>query len=444
MGNLNKTNFKEFAYLLERAREGDDNAFQEIYHKTKGAQIVHLVGVMGETDEVKDALQEVYALLYKNLDKINPPTVLIAYLNRLSFYIGKNHRRKESHRNHTFTDLEWLDNGEGESRDDVLQSIEDREKLQLVRRAVKDLPQPEQSVIFMRYYQKMKHQDVAISLGVTTAKAKRLQKAAQEMLRTRLEDQGIRGWSLLVSEALTPKIKGWDPAGQGAAGSTGAGSSAAGTSAAGSSVTGSAAAGTSLAFSSTGGVVAAGAVMIGISAAILGGSSFLGSPSIASIYLPADMTNGKAEVRITADSKVPVRKAILKSTDGEKVTAVRDGLNTYTAKAPENGTYTVTLTANNGRTAERKVTVDCIDREIPNVLDISSEKGRTVVTFAPDESGIDFDSVYCLGSKDAVKPETVDPEGNSAVFKLPGENHVLYFRDNAGNLSQMPLFYEAK
>lgn len=436
---MKKTDFKEFARLLERARGGSDEAFQEIYHRTKGAQICHLVGVMGETDEVKDALQEVYALLYQNLNKINPPTVLVAYLNRLSFYVGKNHRRKENHRNHTLTALEWLDSEEGESRDGVLESIEDREKLRMVRNAVRELPQPEQSVIFMRYFQKMKHQDVAISLGVSTAKAKRLQKGAQEMLRIRLEDQGIRGWSILISEALTPKIRGFDPAGPGEAGAAGAGTSAAGSSAAGAT-----SAGVGLAASSTGGAVAAGAAMVGISAAILGGSSFLGSPSIASVDLPADMTNGRAEVRITADSRVPVRKAILKSSDGEKVPAVRDGLNTYTAKVPENGTYTVTLTANNGRIAERKVTVDCIDREIPTVLDIKSEKGRTVVTFAPDESGIDFDSVYCLGSSDAAEPEAVDREGNFAVFKLPGENHVLYFKDNAGNLSQMPLFYEGK
>lgn len=419
--NVNKTDFKEFAYLLERAREGDDEAFQEIYHRTKGAQILHLVGVMGETDEVKDALQEVYALLYKNLDKINPPTVLIAYLNRLSFYVGKNLHRKERNRNNTFTDLEWLDNGEGVKKDDVLKSIEDKEKLQLVRSAIGELPQPEQSVIFMRYYQKMKHQDVAISLGVSTAKAKRLQHSAQEMLRSRLREQGIRSWSILVAQSLSPRSH--------------------------SSETGeetiSTAAGTSTGMSGAGGVLTACMAMAGLSVALLGGSSFLGSPSIENVNIPAELTS-KAKIDITADSRIPIRKVILKSENGEILSGRQKNTGIYLAEVSENGSYTLTLTANNGRTASRKIHVDCIDSKIPTVSDIQPEGEKITITFAPDESGIDYESIYCEGKKGPVQPESIDESRSAVTFRLPAENHTLFFKDGAGNLSQMPLYYEGK
>lgn len=439
---MKKSEFKEYADLLIKAQRGDDGAFREIYRKTKAAQLYHLKNIMGESDDVTDALQEVYILLYQNLSKINPPTVLVAYLNRLSYHVGQNMQRKEGRRNRTFITMEWLENVEEEEQPNMQNSVENDERIQLVRDAIIQLPEPEQSVIFMRYYQKLKQKEVAMSLGVSLDKAKNLQRAAHKKLGRILKSRGISTWGALVPGVFIPE--------GGNNGSAGIGSPSA--------------AGTASFFSAAvGSVAGAGAAVLGVTALLMYGASGLGHTTIRSAEVFTDPSGGKACVQITADSTTPVRRVTLTRSTGqsaEKVTAAdskaaedageisygqQTGDGKYTIPAEQNGSYTITVEANGGGRATREIKVTGLDEEMPEVTGIRSEEGFLVIQFADDLSGVDYDNLYCESdSGKMLRPIETNTEKNEAVFKLPRENQILHFSDRAGNAGQIPLYHKNK
>lgn len=419
---MDRAEFRQYADLLVSARSGDDNAFREIYQKTRNAQLHHLTNILGPSEDIMDALQEVYTLLYQNMDKINPPTLLIAYLNRLSYFVGKNQERRHiKHQNNTIS-LDWLENMEGKEESDVYTCVEKKDRIKTVQDAIISLPEQEQNVVFMRYYQKLKHQEVALSLGISQASAKRLQHSAQKHLRAILKEHGITSLGVVVAEAYQLEMES-----SGTAGSSSAASS--------SPLISGAAGG--------GSAIHAGAAVCALSAVVIGGTASIGSPAIKSIDIPKEMTNKAVTVNVTADSIVPIKEIKFESADGKVAYGVRLTGNTYTAPVSANGPCRITLKTNNGRTTSELINVDNLDKEMPAIADILTEGETTKVVFAPDKSGIDFGALYCEEDGGAViKPLEANPEANYAVFRLSDRNHTLYYKDRAGNSCRMPLYFK--
>lgn len=422
---MDRAEFIQYADLLVKARNGDDNAFREIYQRTRNAQLHHLTNILGPSEDIMDALQDVYTLLYQNMDKINPPTLMIAYLNRLSYYVGKNQERRcIKHQNNTIS-LDWLENMEGKEEQDVFSSIEKKDRIKTVQNAISALPEQEQHVVFMRYYQKLKHQEVALSLGISQASAKRLQHSAQKHLRAILKEHGITSLGVVVAEAYQLEL---DPSG---------------------TVNSSAAASSSPLVSGAAGggsIIHAGAAVCALSAAVIGGTASIGSPSIQNIDFQKDMTNKAVQVKVTADSIVPIKEIQFQSADGKAAYGVRLTGNTYAAPVSENGPCRITVKANNGKTDSEIINVDNLDKEMPEIADILTEGETTKIVFSPDKSGIDFDDLYCekaLGGA-VIKPLKTDPENNYAIFRLSDDNHILYYKDKAGNAGRMPLYFKNK
>lgn len=434
---MNTADFKQYADLLERARSGDDEAFREIYRRTKGAQIYHLQGILGPGEDIQDALQEVYSLLYQNQDKINPPTVFVAYLNRLTYYVARNMERKEARRKQTFVSLDWLENMEGEKQTDALGNIERQERIQIVRDSINNLPAQERSVVFMRYYQKLSHKDVAMSLGVTVARSKRLLQLAHKHLKADLEEKGIRSWGVLLGPAFGLSIsESGQPAGAEEGASSASAECAAGN--AGEAGLGLISGGVSArAAGAAGGIAAA----VGIAATLIFGGLF-DTPEVRSVQVSESSPAATAQVDVTVDSRLPVSRLVLTGDNGREYYGVRLSGNTYRAIVADNGTYTVTAKTNSGKSAVASAQVDCIDRKNPTVREALYEDGATKIYFAADESGIAYDNIYCTDASGAVtKPSYTDPSKDLAVFYLPEEDLTLHFEDKAGNTSELPLYF---
>lgn len=437
---MNRGEFKEYARLVVRAKEGDEEAFREIYQRTLPAQRHYLMSILGPSQEITDALQDVYVLLYQNLDKINPPRLLVAYLNRISYYVGKNmERRCAKHQNHT-VNLDWIENMEGREETDVLYHIEKEERCRTVREAINELPKKERDVIFMRYYQHLKHQEVALSLDISLASAKRLQQSAQKHLRVLLEKKGITGLSAVVATTFDAQLSAEaQTAGEGASGVTGSATAAGGAGSAGISSLA-----TAISTTAGAGTLYAGAAAILLSAAILGGVSFADGPSIGKATMPLELTADPVKVKVRVDSRVPVKELIFTDENGQNTYGVRLSGNEYEVPVSENGRYRITAQANNGKRDESEVVVNCVDNKAPQVANITTDGPQTTIVFAEDLSGIDFEKVYCVaaGESEPIKPAQIHEAENYAVFTLSDQDHTLHFRDKAGNENELPLHFK--
>lgn len=421
---MQNNDFKLYAKLLEQARKGDDGSFREIYRRTWQAQEYHLQSILDKPEDVKDALQEVYILLYKNMDKVNPPTVLIAYLNRLSYHVGKNMARREHYRTASPIDTEWITEIEEPEALEALSKTENAEQLLTVRKALDRLPKEEKNVLFMRYYQKLKHNEVALSLRIPVAKAKRLQKTAQKHLREILNNQGITTWGALVAESFGI------PEAEPLPGSRGRLRSDHGNMSIGSRLS---AIPKSALFT---GVAAA-----GLSLAVAGAVSLPKGPEIGSISSSSNSSYSEAQLSFEVSSAMPLSEVTVKRKDGPIIHAAGSGGPHFTAPVRENGTYIITASTRNGKTARKEAEVTCFDQDTPEITTIGEENGMLAVAFKENGSGLDYGSIYYENESGMVtRPSRIDESSQKVWFPLPREEQKLYVSDLSGNTGCVPVF----
>lgn len=87
--------------LIERARDGDDGAFNQILQAYRKRILGTISRLIGRPEDVEDVGQEVFVRLYYSLDQLRTPEVFEPWLYRLTVnaaydYLRRQRRRSES------------------------------------------------------------------------------------------------------------------------------------------------------------------------------------------------------------------------------------------------------------------------------------------------------------------------------------------------------------
>jgi len=87
------------ASLIERAREGDDAAFNEIVLLCRRRVMGTVARLIGRREDVEDVAQQVFLRLYLSLDQLRTPDVFDPWLYRLTVNAAYDYLRKQRRRN---------------------------------------------------------------------------------------------------------------------------------------------------------------------------------------------------------------------------------------------------------------------------------------------------------------------------------------------------------
>jgi len=87
--------------LIERARSGDDGAFNQVVQAYRKRILGTIARLIGRPEDVEDVGQEVFLRLYYSLDQLRTPEVFEPWLYRLTVnaaydYLRRQKRRQES------------------------------------------------------------------------------------------------------------------------------------------------------------------------------------------------------------------------------------------------------------------------------------------------------------------------------------------------------------
>lgn len=161
------------AGLVLRAQQNDNDAFAEIYALTYNKVYNFCRHYLRNDFLAQDAMQEVYISALRNIQKINDPTLFIAWLNRISFNVCYDMTRKISGQDDISSQeiIEILQDEHPDSNPEA--RTQKRDEIRLIRQAVEALPFNQREVITMRYFNNMKISDIADALGVSRSSVKR-------------------------------------------------------------------------------------------------------------------------------------------------------------------------------------------------------------------------------------------------------------------------------
>lgn len=168
--------------LIKRIQEGDQKAFEKVYDRYKLPFLSLMRGKFeADLNEALDLLQEACAALYTNIaaGKLTPESLqsptLKTYILNTGKYILFNKRRKKSTPLVFATD--WILNLDEDKKIDKGNLIdvsemerdevesEKQDKLFIVRESVRLMPSPCKEILTMKFFKKMKADEIAVQLG---------------------------------------------------------------------------------------------------------------------------------------------------------------------------------------------------------------------------------------------------------------------------------------
>lgn len=201
--NVNAKEAAKAAFLkvLHRAKEGDRNAFEEIYQLYHRRIYNAVYGMLSDADDAQDVTQDVFIRLHDALPTLRADEAFSTYLYRIALNLCRDRaRRRKRVRFQSIDTPRASDEGNVEPMDfpdagKLPEEMLSTDELQVrVREAVQTLSEDHKAVIVMHHFQGMEVNTIAEILGVPSGTVKsRLARGRDQLhrkLRSYLDVQG--------------------------------------------------------------------------------------------------------------------------------------------------------------------------------------------------------------------------------------------------------------
>lgn len=195
---------RNMSYLVQKARENDQEALAEIYKISSPAVYKTIRVLIKDEDTVYDILQDTYVKAFTRLDQLQNPDKLIPWLKMIANNLAKDWLKKS--KPVFFTDIysgeELEDIPFEESIEDVRSELnpemamDQQEAKRLVMEILDHLPEDQRVVIGMFYYEEMSVKDIAQTLGVSENTVKSRLSYGRRKIKEQVLDLEKRGTKL--------------------------------------------------------------------------------------------------------------------------------------------------------------------------------------------------------------------------------------------------------
>jgi RNA polymerase sigma-70 factor (ECF subfamily) len=152
--------------LIERAREGDEQAFRELVERYEPRVAATVIGMLGPGDEAEDVGQETFIRLYRSLDRFRGDSSLGTYLTRIAINLSLTALKKRKRRLSRFVSRDERERELPEASWDPREEVDRREVRDRVRAAVGRLAPDHRTVVVLRMIDGYSTRETAEILGV--------------------------------------------------------------------------------------------------------------------------------------------------------------------------------------------------------------------------------------------------------------------------------------
>jgi len=164
--------------LIERARNGDREAFDLLVDTYKERAFSVAFGFIGNAEDAKDALQEAFVKAYVGIIGFKGSSSFYTWFYRILVNQCKDFIRRRGIRNRVFSSP--LPDSDGEET--VIEAVDaspgpseralDAESRELINEAVDGLPAKQKAVFILRHIEGMKMDEIALVVGCSESTAK--------------------------------------------------------------------------------------------------------------------------------------------------------------------------------------------------------------------------------------------------------------------------------
>lgn len=181
----------EPARLVERARRGDRDAFDQLVRLTYGDQYGLALRLTGNEEDARDVVQEAYLRAYRALPRFRGDAQFTTWLYRITANTA--HTVTARRTRHAHAELTADSPVEDLRADhDPVQSADAASLKSRLEAAIAELPPRLRQVVVLRDVYELTHEQIAAELGISETAAKVRLHRARRILRDRLFPEGQR------------------------------------------------------------------------------------------------------------------------------------------------------------------------------------------------------------------------------------------------------------
>lgn len=171
-------NFDEDTILVDRYLAGDSTAFEIIYRKYYDKVFAIARGVLIDSDEAADAVQEVFTLVYRHLQRFDRRSKFSTWLFRIAVNRSIQESRKHRFKNRT------VELTEAAGKEAPIEKDEMDPRVQL---ALAKLSPQDRALLTLFYWEELSLNEIADSIGSNVNAAKTRLYRAREKFRVHYE-----------------------------------------------------------------------------------------------------------------------------------------------------------------------------------------------------------------------------------------------------------------
>ncbi len=168
------------AELAARARQDDRAAFGELTLRCRASVVNVVYRMCGDLALAEEAAQEAFLRAWQKLDHFDPHYAFRNWVCRIALNAALDDLRRQ--RETAALDEQAPDAAEAGPE----QSLEERQRSQMVRRAVLSLPEASRAVLILREYERLSYQEIAAVLEIPTGTVMSRLNTARRLLRDKL------------------------------------------------------------------------------------------------------------------------------------------------------------------------------------------------------------------------------------------------------------------
>ncbi len=190
--------------LIARAKDGDDQAFEALFHAYERRVYLLCVRMTGDSSEAEDLTQETFLQIFRKISTFRNESAFGTWLHRVAVNVVlMHHRRKRlqfvpfEHPDQSQEEPAWREYG---AEDRTLVGLIDRI---LIRRAVTQLPEGRRAVLVLHDLEGYRHTEIAKLQDCSIGNSKSQLSRARWNMRALLQPRRID----LSANAVPKKVK---------------------------------------------------------------------------------------------------------------------------------------------------------------------------------------------------------------------------------------------
>lgn len=151
--------------LIERAKKGEHAAFNMLAKKYIERIYWHALRMLGEHNDADEVTQEVLIVIYNKLSTFNFESNLYTWIYKITSTRCLNLIRKRNiQRFFSFDSFDDLGDG-GNFEDNLIEELENREKIKNIEKALQTLPAKQRQVFVLRHYDGLNYEEISEITG---------------------------------------------------------------------------------------------------------------------------------------------------------------------------------------------------------------------------------------------------------------------------------------